>query len=67
MEKQQDFDDFVTRLKVAAKSDKPIWNAIEEIEEQNRQASKEAAAQERASTTTELERRRSEMKRSTGG
>jgi len=65
-ERQQEFDDFVNRLKEASKSDKPIWEAVAEIETKRTQAMKEAAAQERASAAEELERRRREMRSSTG-
>jgi len=66
-DKQQEFDDFVGRLKVAAKSDKNIWDSVSDIEAQKRQESKDAAEQQKTSTTAELERRRREMKTSPGG
>jgi len=66
-EKQQEFDDFVGRLKVAAKSDKNIWGAIADIEAEKRQESKDATEHQKPSTIAELERRKREMKPSPGG
>jgi len=66
-EKQQEFDDFVGRLKVAAKSDKNIWGAIADIEAEKRQESKDATEHQKPSTIAELERRKREMKTSPGG
>ncbi|AEO65311.1 uncharacterized protein THITE_2112176 [Thermothielavioides terrestris NRRL 8126] len=44
VERQQEFDDFVTRLKEYSKSDKPIWIVQAEAEkERARQAAAEAA------------------------
>ncbi|RDW92564.1 putative assembly factor cbp4 [Coleophoma crateriformis] len=34
--RQQDFDDFVTRLKQHSKSNKPIWEAVAEAEQKAR-------------------------------
>jgi len=64
-ERQQEFDDFVNRLKEASKSDKPIWDAVADIEAKRAQALKEAAAQERASAAEESEKRRQEIRSST--
>ncbi|KAI1069820.1 hypothetical protein LB507_008456 [Fusarium sp. FIESC RH6] len=61
-ERQQDFDDFVTRLKEYSKSDKPIWVVVKEEEERKR---KNAAAAAKASKL-ETETRREEMRREAG-
>jgi hypothetical protein len=64
-EREQQFDDFVNRLKEASKSDKHIWHAMADIEAKRAQALKEAAAQEKASAVEELGSARREMRSST--
>jgi hypothetical protein len=51
-ERQQEFDDYVNRLKEASKSDKNIWIATAEIEAKRAQALKEATVEEKASATS---------------
>ncbi|EEH33485.1 CBP4 domain-containing protein [Paracoccidioides lutzii Pb01] len=59
--RQQDFDDFVMRLKTHAKSDKPIWLAMKESEATNkkqtklqRQAEKDEAERQKEQIRKEL-------------
>ncbi|KAF4496557.1 ubiquinol--cytochrome-c reductase assembly factor [Fusarium agapanthi] len=61
-ERQQEFDDFVTRLKEYSKSDKPIWIVVKEEEERKRKA---AAAAAKASQK-DVDTRREEMRREAG-
>ncbi|KEY68662.1 hypothetical protein S7711_00539 [Stachybotrys chartarum IBT 7711] len=61
-EKEQEFDEFVTRLKAYSKSDKPIWVVIKEEEERKKQAGLAAAKQ----NLKEADARREEMRRETG-
>jgi len=63
--KQQDFDDFVCKLKEYSKSDKPIWAAQAEAEEKLRQQKRDNIVQEKRSAAAEVERRRQEMLNST--
>ena len=58
-QKQQDFDDFVNKLKKYSKSDKPIWAAAAEDEERMR-ANK---AEEQQRIAEEIQKRRDEIKR----
>ncbi|KAH7176523.1 hypothetical protein EDB81DRAFT_41331 [Dactylonectria macrodidyma] len=62
VEKQQEFDDFVTRLKEYSKSDKPIWIVVKEEEERKRKAGLAAAK----ASKQETESRREEMRREAG-
>ncbi|KAF2430347.1 CBP4-domain-containing protein [Tothia fuscella] len=64
VQKQQDFDNFVGQLKEYSKSDKPIWAAIAEGEENKKQVKRDEAASQRLSVAAEVERRRQEMKSS---
>ncbi|KAF7560732.1 hypothetical protein G7046_g3401 [Stylonectria norvegica] len=61
-EKQQDFDDFVTRLKQYSKSDKPIWVVVREEEERKKKAIMAAAKEEQKETLS----RREEIRREAG-
>ncbi|KAH7019979.1 hypothetical protein EDB80DRAFT_701998 [Ilyonectria destructans] len=61
-EKQQEFDDFVMRLKEYSKSDKPIWIVVKEEEERRRKA--ELAAVKASKKETDA--RREEMRREAG-
>ncbi|KAM0712178.1 hypothetical protein Q7P37_011272 [Cladosporium fusiforme] len=57
-EKQEDFDNFVGRLKEYSKSDKPIWTAWEKDIERRRKEMKDAKVAEDA----EAEAKRQEIK-----
>ncbi|KAK0717151.1 hypothetical protein B0T26DRAFT_740676 [Lasiosphaeria miniovina] len=61
-ERQQEFDDFVTRLKQASKSDKPIWVVQAEHIKQAQDKHKE----EQSRMQKEIEARREEMRREAG-
>ncbi|EHK22456.1 uncharacterized protein TRIVIDRAFT_54134 [Trichoderma virens Gv29-8] len=61
-ERQQEFDQFVTRLKEYSKSDKPIWAVIKEEEERKKKADLEAARLQKQ----EAAARRDEMRREAG-
>ncbi|CAM1502014.1 Fc.00g039980.m01.CDS01 [Cosmosporella sp. VM-42] len=61
-EKQQEFDDFVTKLKQYSKSDKPIWVVVKEEEERRKQ--KELAATKAFKKETDT--RRDEIRREAG-
>ncbi|EWG38925.1 hypothetical protein FVEG_01990 [Fusarium verticillioides 7600] len=61
-ERQQEFDDFVTRLKEYSKSDKPIWIVVKEEEERKRKAAAAAAK----ATQKDADTRREEMRREAG-
>ncbi|EFY93092.1 CBP4 domain-containing protein [Metarhizium acridum CQMa 102] len=61
-ERQQEFDDFVTRLKEYSKSDKPIWIVVKEEEERRKKAVLEAAKVQQK----EADARREEMRREAG-
>ncbi|PHH63552.1 hypothetical protein CDD81_5739 [Ophiocordyceps australis] len=61
-EREQEFDEFVTRLKEYSKSDKPIWIVVKEDEERRKKAALEATkAQQR-----EADAQRDEMRREAG-
>ncbi|PHH80562.1 hypothetical protein CDD82_1667 [Ophiocordyceps australis] len=61
-EREQEFDEFVTRLKEYSKSDKPIWIVVKEDEERRKKTALEAAkAQQRAADA-----QRDEMRREAG-
>lgn len=57
--KQQDFDDFVGRLKEYAKSDKPIWEAAAEAERK----SKDGKIAEQAKLMEEMRARKEEIRK----
>ncbi|KAI9163362.1 Assembly factor cbp-4 [Paramyrothecium foliicola] len=61
-ERQQEFDDFVTRLKEYSKSDKPIWIVLKEEEERKKKASLAAGK----TLQQEADARREEMRREAG-
>jgi len=58
-EKQQDFDNFVNKLKEYSKSDKPIWEAAAEDEARSRTN----PIEERRRMEAEIQKRRDEIKR----
>ncbi|KAI9670934.1 MAG: assembly factor cbp4 [Caeruleum heppii] len=57
--RQEDFDNFVGKLKEYAKSDKPIWEAAAEADAKNRADS----AAEQLRIREEIEKRRDEIRR----
>ncbi len=59
VQKQQDFDNFVTKLKEYSKSDKPIWAAAAEDEARMRANT----AEEQRRIAEEIQKRRDEIKR----
>ena len=61
-ERQQEFDDFVTRLKEYSKSDKPIWIVLKEEEERKKKAGLAAGK----AMQQEADARREEMRRESG-
>ncbi|RDA93835.1 hypothetical protein CP533_6409 [Ophiocordyceps camponoti-saundersi (nom. inval.)] len=61
-EREQDFDEFVTRLKTYSKSDKPIWVAMKEDEQRRKLAALEAGKTQQR----EADARRDEMRREAG-
>ncbi|KAF2447314.1 CBP4-domain-containing protein [Karstenula rhodostoma CBS 690.94] len=63
--RQQEFDDFVTHLKEAARSDKPIWTAQKEMDQKRSLEKTQRLRDEQASFTAEAERRRAEIRSST--
>ena len=62
-QKQQDFDNFVNKLKDYSKSDKPIWTAAAEDEART----KLSAAEEQRRVTAEIQKRRDEIKKQSIG
>ncbi|KAF2135430.1 uncharacterized protein K452DRAFT_293231 [Aplosporella prunicola CBS 121167] len=64
--KQQEFDDFVTRLKEYSKSDKPIWEAAAEAERVRSAAAREKVIDEQRQLAVDIERRRQIMRESAG-
>ncbi|KZZ93280.1 CBP4 domain-containing protein [Moelleriella libera RCEF 2490] len=61
-EREQEFDEFVTRLKEYSQSDKPIWIVVKEEEERRKKAVMSAAKVQRQ----EADARREEMRREAG-
>ncbi|KAF4551708.1 Assembly factor cbp4-like protein [Elsinoe fawcettii] len=61
-EKQEDFDNFVTRLKQYSKSDKPIWAEIEADAQRQREASTAKMLAERRAELDAAEARKAEIK-----
>jgi len=61
-ERQQDFDDFVTKLKEYSKSSKPIW----EVAKEDEQRKKEGKIAEQQKLVEEIERRKKEIRKETG-
>jgi hypothetical protein len=59
MERQQDFDNFVGKLKEYSKSDKPIWEAAAEEERRSR----DGKIVEQAKLMEEMRRRKEEMRK----
>ncbi|EOO01625.1 putative cbp4 domain-containing protein [Phaeoacremonium minimum UCRPA7] len=62
VERQQEFDDFVNRLKKYSKSSKPIWVVQKEDEERQRQAK----LQESLKIADEVKARREAMRKEAG-
>ncbi|KAF9738104.1 assembly factor cbp4 [Paraphaeosphaeria minitans] len=62
--RQQDFDDFVTHLKEAAKSDKPIWIAQKEMDQKRALEKNQRLRDDQANFIAEAERRRAEIRSS---
>ncbi|KAL8895853.1 MAG: hypothetical protein Q9207_007981, partial [Kuettlingeria erythrocarpa] len=58
-ERQQDLDNFVTKLKEYSRSDKPIWEVAAEDEAR----AKANAAKEQQRLAGEMQKRRDEIKR----
>ncbi|KAI9737946.1 MAG: assembly factor cbp4 [Cirrosporium novae-zelandiae] len=63
-QRQQDFDDFATKLKEYSKSNKPIWTVAAEDQERQRQLRAESAASEQAARTAEIEKQKEEIRKS---
>ncbi|KAK3671479.1 Assembly factor cbp4 [Recurvomyces mirabilis] len=63
-EKQEDFDNFVNKLKEYSKSDKPVWTVWEEEAEKRRQLGITAELDRRRATAAEAEKLKEEMKNS---
>ncbi|GAO14544.1 uncharacterized protein UV8b_04348 [Ustilaginoidea virens] len=61
-EREEEFDEFVTRLKQYSKSDKPIWIVVKEEEERRKKAVLEAAKAHQR----EADAQRDEMRREAG-
>ncbi|KAI4283801.1 MAG: hypothetical protein L6R38_001917 [Xanthoria sp. 2 TBL-2021] len=57
--RQQDFDNFVTKLKEYSKSDRPIWEAAAQDEARTRAI----AAEDQKKAAAEIQKRREEIKR----
>jgi CBP4 len=56
---QQDFDNFVVKLKEYSKTDKPIWEAAAEVEKNRR----EESMAEQKKLMEEMRRRKDEMRK----
>ncbi|KAL2198510.1 hypothetical protein P885DRAFT_32967 [Corynascus similis CBS 632.67] len=63
VERQQEFDDFVTKLKEYSKSDKPIWTVQAEAEKEQ---ARQALAAESLKLAEEVKARREAMRREAG-
>ncbi|KAK3713815.1 Assembly factor cbp4 [Vermiconidia calcicola] len=63
-QKQEDFDNFVNRLKDYSKSDKPIWVEWEQQAAKKRQEGVQAELDRRKAADAEAEARRQEIKNS---
>ncbi|KAK7528480.1 uncharacterized protein IWZ02DRAFT_12353 [Phyllosticta citriasiana] len=64
--REQEFDNFVNKLKDWSKSDKPIWEAASEINAQRVQEQRQKILDDKKSLAAEVEQRRREMQESTG-
>ncbi|KAF2745818.1 CBP4-domain-containing protein [Sporormia fimetaria CBS 119925] len=62
--RQQEFDDFVSQLKEASKSDKPIWFAQKEIQQRLANEKTQRLREEQAQQQAEAEKRRAEIRSS---
>ncbi|KAK4965578.1 Assembly factor cbp4 [Elasticomyces elasticus] len=62
--KQEDFDNFVNRLKEASRSDKPIWTVMEREDENKRQLGIQRLIQETRDAEEAAKKQRSEIKSS---
>ncbi|WPG98184.1 Hypothetical protein R9X50_00097000 [Acrodontium crateriforme] len=65
-ERQQEFDDFVGRLKGYSKSNKTVWAEWEQDAERRRKAGVQAELDRRQAEAIEAETRKAEMKKSLG-
>ncbi|KAF2277619.1 CBP4-domain-containing protein [Westerdykella ornata] len=63
-QRQQEFDDFVMKLKEASKSNKPIWGQLKEIERKEAQERSQRSRDEQASLEAEAKKRRAEIRSS---
>ncbi|KAL2181018.1 uncharacterized protein P884DRAFT_266840 [Thermothelomyces heterothallicus CBS 202.75] len=63
VERQQEFDDFVTKLKEYSKSDKPIWTVQAEAEKER---AKQASIAESLKLAEEVKARREAIRREAG-
>ncbi|KAK8215188.1 Assembly factor cbp4 [Zalaria obscura] len=61
-QKQEDFDNFVNRLKQYSKSDKPIWAVMEQEEEKLRQSALQQRIADQRAANDAAEARRLEIK-----
>ncbi|KAK3196261.1 Assembly factor cbp4 [Lecanicillium sp. MT-2017a] len=61
-ERQQEFNEFVNKLKEYSKSDKPVWTVAKEDEERRKRATMDAAK----AAQKEADARREEMRREAG-
>ncbi|KAK8193410.1 hypothetical protein HDK77DRAFT_480712 [Phyllosticta capitalensis] len=64
--REQEFDNFVNKLKDWSKSDKPIWEAASEINAQHVAEQRQKIIDDKKSLAADVERRRREMAESTG-
>ncbi|KAK3215133.1 hypothetical protein GRF29_19g2387836 [Pseudopithomyces chartarum] len=62
--RQQEFDDFVSNLKEASRSEKPIWIAQKEMDEKRAGLKAQRLRDEDASLKAEAEKRRAEIRSS---
>ncbi|KAF1997945.1 CBP4-domain-containing protein [Amniculicola lignicola CBS 123094] len=63
-QRQQEFDDFVMKLREAAKSDKPIWTVQKEMEEKRVVDAAQRLRSDHNTLTDEAERLRAEIRSS---
>ncbi|KAG5970587.1 hypothetical protein E4U55_001563 [Claviceps digitariae] len=59
-EREQEYDEFVTRLKEYSKSDKPLWTVMKEDEERRKQALLNAGKVQKMEAETQREQMRRE-------
>ncbi|KAF2798885.1 CBP4-domain-containing protein [Melanomma pulvis-pyrius CBS 109.77] len=63
-QKQKDFDEFVTNLKQASKSDKPIWAELKAMERRRADSATQQLRNEQAALAADAEKRRAEIRSS---